>query len=123
MRNVVSLNGDAVGVAVWPSVKVALTGNVQLEDIVAGAQLRSLSLLEETLIMTWDSRPNRAPMACALLSVGKFSKETETTYVSNVEVTRDEDGHKEQPRVDLGQARGGRHVLERRRGADVRFLV
>jgi len=94
VHNLVSLSGDAIGVAVWPSVNLDVTGDVSVEDIVAGAQLTSFALLEEAL--SWDSRPNRAPMACAVLSVGKFySKETETTYVSSIEIAGDDESENE----------------------------
>ena len=81
-----SHSGDAIAISVWPSVNAVLTGNVLIDEITAGSQLE-----EQKGVLSWESRPNRAPMACGILSTEKFySKDTATTYMSSVEVNKDQ---------------------------------
>merc|ERR1719295_2239510 len=81
-----SHSGDAIALSVWPSVSAVLTGNVLIDEITAGSQME-----EQKGVLSWESRPNRAPMACGILSTEKFySKDTATTYMSSVEVNKDQ---------------------------------
>jgi len=53
-----------------------------VDDITAGS-----AIVDKMDELGWDSRPNRAPMACGILNVAKFySKDTATTYLSTVDI-------------------------------------
>merc|ERR1740123_1143096 len=81
-----SHTGDAIGIAVWPSVNLAMDGDVVIDDVTAGWLIP-----DEFNDLRWTSRPNRAPMACGVYNSQMFYDETlELTYVSNVK-NMDED--------------------------------
>eukprot|EP01084_Bolivina_argentea_P090521 163099_1 len=76
IHDVQSHTGDALGIAVWPSVNLAIEGDVTIRDINAGWLIP-----DQINALQWESRPNRAPMACGVLNINEFE-----SYVSHVEV-------------------------------------
>ena len=81
-----SHTGDAIGISVWPSVNLGIEGPIMIDDINAGWLIP-----ERGRELTWDSRPNRAPMACGISwSREYYSESIGLTYKSNIKI-KDED--------------------------------
>jgi predicted transcriptional regulator len=59
IKNVESKTGRAVGFSVWPGTTVSMEGDIVIQDIKAGADVKAGSL-------KYSSRPNAAPEACAI---------------------------------------------------------
>eukprot|EP00483_Globobulimina_turgida_P004214 UN04223 len=63
-----SYTGDALGISVWPSVNLMINGEIHIDDIHSGWLIP-----EQYDELTWESRPNRAPMACGILYMNEMN--------------------------------------------------
>jgi hypothetical protein len=59
ITHVESKTGRAIGFSIWPGTTVTLQGTIEVDDIRAGESVKDKRL-------TYDSRPNAAPEACAI---------------------------------------------------------
>lgn len=61
IENIVSANGDAVGIEFFPSNSIEVGANIDIADIHAGAALKT-----DILPSLEDAMPNKLPRACAI---------------------------------------------------------
>ena len=87
IEGIQSHTGDAFGIAIWPSVNMAIDGDIIVDHVHAGWLIPEM---KDTL--RWESRPNRSPMSCAILNTNEYySQQTGLTYVSKLKADRNRD--------------------------------
>ena len=81
ISNIVSARGDAMAIQLFPSNKVKIGVNIQIEDIHAGAALDANAV---AALQPYNFLPNKVPRACAI-TVWTYTDEDSEYYSNEVE--------------------------------------